>query len=190
MLQIVGAHRVRIQIDAAEVDDPKELRGVAHDDLARSAARWKAQLHRLDPIRMPLRSALLEEGLPLGAVHVAFEDDGPARDAAQRTLGDGGVVLREIELGVPGAREEDLVRVGDHHLAAGDLHDRAAVRAGAVRRPRRRRQTPARLSVRPMFSAACLRWPRSISRTVSTTAADTGVGTPASRPLSTTKPFM
>ena len=41
-----------------------------------------------------------------------------------------------------------------------------------------------------MFSGDCLRRPRSISRTVSTTAADTGVGTPCSRPFSTTYPFI
>ena len=38
MVEVVGAHRVRVQVDAAEVHDPRELRRVAHDDLvARSA---------------------------------------------------------------------------------------------------------------------------------------------------------
>ena len=33
VLEVVGADRMRVQVDAAEVDDPRELRGVAHDDL-------------------------------------------------------------------------------------------------------------------------------------------------------------
>ena len=33
MIEVVGTHGVRVQVDAAEVDDPEELRGVAYDDL-------------------------------------------------------------------------------------------------------------------------------------------------------------
>ena len=39
MIEVVGAHGVRVQVDAAEVHDPEELRRVAHDDLVRGAAR-------------------------------------------------------------------------------------------------------------------------------------------------------
>src|SRR5690242_6759776 len=129
---------------------------------------------------MAFGRALLKERLALGAGDVALEDERPAGDAAQRAVRDGGIVLREIQLRVPGSRKKDLVRVGDRHLAAGDFDDSAPVARG------RRRQTPARLSVSPMFSGACLRSRRSISRIVSATAADTGVGTPTSRPFSTT----
>src|SRR5207249_11871066 len=74
---------------------------------------------RLDPIGTLLRRALLEERLGVGAVHVALENDRPPGDATQRTVGDRGVVRREIELGVAGLGKEDLVGVRDHHLTAG-----------------------------------------------------------------------
>ncbi len=124
MVEVIGPHRVRVQIDAPEVDDPEELRGVAHHDLARRAPGGEAELHRLDPVGTPLGRPLLEERLLLRAIHVALEDDRPRRDPAQRSLGHRGVVLREIELGVAGPREEHLLRVGDHHLAARDFEDR------------------------------------------------------------------
>ena len=100
MLEVVGAHRVRVQVDAAEVHDPQELRRVAHDDLARGPARREAQLDRLDPLGTLLGRALLEERLALGAVHVALEHDRPPRDAAQRAVGDRRVVPRQVELRV------------------------------------------------------------------------------------------
>ena len=33
VVEVVGADRVRVEVDAAEVDDPRQLRGVADDDL-------------------------------------------------------------------------------------------------------------------------------------------------------------
>src|SRR2546422_9833256 len=84
MLEVVGAHRVRIQVDATEVHGPQQLRRVAHDDLSRGPARGKAQLHRLDPLGMPLGSPLLEERLAPPAIHVALEPDRPPRDPPER----------------------------------------------------------------------------------------------------------
>jgi hypothetical protein len=96
MVEVVRAHRMRVQIDAAEVDDPEQLRGVAHDDLARRAAGGELQLHRVDPVRDAARRTLLKERLLVGSVHVTLEHDRPSRDAAQRALGDGRVVLRQL----------------------------------------------------------------------------------------------
>src|SRR5258706_15864614 len=50
MLQIVRAHRMRIEIDAPEVHDPRELRGVAHDYFFRGSSRGKRERDRLDPL--------------------------------------------------------------------------------------------------------------------------------------------
>lgn len=44
--------------------------------------------------------------------------------AAQGAIGDGEVVVNEIELAVAGARKEDLVRISDRDLAAVDLEHR------------------------------------------------------------------
>ena len=41
MIEIAGAHRMRMQLDAAEVDDPGEPRRVVDDDLFRGAAGRK-----------------------------------------------------------------------------------------------------------------------------------------------------
>jgi len=53
--QLVGCSRSSTRTGAdsgrcTEVDDPQELRRVAHDDLLRRAARRKPQLHGLDPV--------------------------------------------------------------------------------------------------------------------------------------------
>jgi hypothetical protein len=80
MLEVVDAHRMRIQVDAPEVDDPQKLRRVAHDHLLRRAPRGEPQLHGLDPVGVLGGGPLLEERLPLGAVHVALEHDRPRGD--------------------------------------------------------------------------------------------------------------
>jgi hypothetical protein len=123
MLEVVGAYGMRVQVDAAQVHDPHELRRVAHDDLSRRPPRGKAQLHRLDPPGPLLGGTLLEERLALGAVHVALEHDRPRRDPWQRRFGDRHVVLRQVQLRVPGLRKEHLVRVRDHHLATAGFKD-------------------------------------------------------------------
>ena len=41
MIEIVGAHRVGMQLDAAEVDDPGETSNVIDDDFLGGAARWE-----------------------------------------------------------------------------------------------------------------------------------------------------
>ena len=64
MLEVVGAHRVRVQVDAAEVDDPQELRRVAHDDLvAPCGPTGSESVDRLDPVGVLVGRALLEERL-------------------------------------------------------------------------------------------------------------------------------
>jgi len=101
MLQVVGAHRVRIQIDAAEVDHPGELRFVVHHHFRRRA----------------------EEELAFRAVDEALERHRAAAHPAQRAVRHGEVIRHQIALGDARARKEDLVWIGDRHLAAGGLQD-------------------------------------------------------------------
>jgi hypothetical protein len=68
MIEVVGAHGVRVQIDAAEVHDPDELRGIAYDDLFGAASRREPQGGRLDPRRPARRRAFLIERRLIGAV--------------------------------------------------------------------------------------------------------------------------
>ena len=39
MIEIARAHRVRMQLDAAQIDDPRQPRRIVDDDLFRGAAR-------------------------------------------------------------------------------------------------------------------------------------------------------
>ena len=57
-----------IQVDAAEVHDPSELRELGDDDLVRGAPRRERELHGLHPIGTLRGRALLEEELALDAV--------------------------------------------------------------------------------------------------------------------------
>src|SRR4029079_8665974 len=67
-----------------------------------------------------LRGALLIEELGGNAIRVAHQDIGPPARGAKRTVRDGEIVAREIQLGVAGLREQHLPRVRDGHLAAVD----------------------------------------------------------------------
>ncbi len=146
MVEIVAAHGVRVEVDAPQVDHPGQLGGVADDNLLGGSARRKAEHRRLDPRRAVRGRSLLEEGLPLGALDKALERHRALGDAPHGALGDGQVVVEQVALGVPGKREEDLVRVGDLDLAAryqldlapadhrggGGRHNRADVAIGRL----------------------------------------------------------
>ena len=92
-----------------------------HDDLFGRIARRVVQRRGLDPFGPLLGRALLEERLLRDALHEPLEHHRPAADAAQRAVGDGEVVVHEVELGDAGLGEHDLVGVRDAHLAAVDL---------------------------------------------------------------------
>src|SRR6266536_270626 len=123
MVQVVRADGMRVEVDAPQVHDPRELRRVAHDDLVRGPPRGERELHRLDPRRPGLRGPLLEEELALGAVDVALHRHRPPVDASQRAVGHRHVVTDQVELRVARLREEHLVRIGDGHLDAVELED-------------------------------------------------------------------
>ena len=128
MIEVLRAHRMRMQIDAAEIDDPRQLCRVAQHDLARGAAGRELELDHFDPERPRFGRALLEEEFPLGAVDVAFERHRPAAGPPQRALGDGEVVADQIDLGDAALWKEDLLRIRDRDLAAFDLQQLLARR--------------------------------------------------------------
>ena len=123
MVEVVGAHGMRVEVDAAEVDDPGQRRGLVHDDLVGGPAGREGQLGGADPVGRVVRRPLLEERLLGDAVDEALEGHRPAADAGQRAVGDRKVVVDEVELRVSGVREVDLLRVGDRDLATADLED-------------------------------------------------------------------
>ena len=90
---------MRVQLDAAEIDDPREPRRVVDDDLFRGAAGRESQRDRSQPRGALRRRALLIEGLTFGAVDEALEHHGTVADSGQRARRDRQVVANQIELG-------------------------------------------------------------------------------------------
>ena len=82
MIEIGGPHRVRMQLDAAEVDDPRQSRGVIHDHFFGGAAGGKRERYGAQPRRPGVGRALLVKGLAFGAVHKPLQHDRPIADAA------------------------------------------------------------------------------------------------------------
>ena len=153
VVEVGGPDGVRVEVDAAEVDDPGERGGILDHDLVGGSPGRERQLDRPDPVRPLVGRPLLEEELAIGAVREALQGHRPSAGAAQRAVGDGDVVADEVELGdrPPGSlRKEHLVRVRDRDRAPGDLDDLAASRharrirnapaASTPRRPGRARE--------------------------------------------------
>jgi hypothetical protein len=123
MVQIAGSHGVRVEVDAGQVDDPRQRGGVIDDHLVGGAPGREGELYRSDVWRQVLGRALLEERLTIGALDEALERHGPIADAHQRAVRDAHVVLDELELRDPGLREEDLRWVGDRDLVPVEVED-------------------------------------------------------------------
>ena len=83
MIEVGGAHRVRVQLEAAEVDDPGEAGGVVDDDLLGGPPRRKREGGGAKPAGALLGRSLLVEDLALGAVDEPLQNDGPVGDPAR-----------------------------------------------------------------------------------------------------------
>ena len=105
MIEIAGAHRMRMQLDASKIDDPCKPGGVIDHDFFRSASRWKCERNRSQPRGALRRCSLLIERLAFGAVDVSLEDKGTVADSGERARCDRQVVANQIEL-----RELGLLR--------------------------------------------------------------------------------
>ena len=88
MLEVVGAHRVRVQLEAGEVGHPGEVGRMARHDLVGAAAGREADRGDLEPLGPLGRRALLEEELAADAVRVADQHARAPAGAAQRAFGD------------------------------------------------------------------------------------------------------
>ena len=84
MVEILGAHGMRVQLEAGEIRHPRQVGRVARHDLLGAAAGGKAYRHHLDPSRAVFRRALLVEELGVDAIGIAHQDVGPASGAARR----------------------------------------------------------------------------------------------------------
>ena len=144
MVQVVGADRVRVEVDAAEVGDPGEPGRVVDDDLVRGPAGREGQRRRRgchsggSPGPASGRTAALAAPSTnrLSAI-------GRPPDAAQRAVGDGQVVADEVAASCarsPGSRPCcGLVTVD---LAAADRRGSPSPWPCATRYPLDSRRTP------------------------------------------------
>ena len=83
MGEIGAPHRVRMQLQAAEVGDPQAAqRLVIDNDLVGGAAGRKLERHRVDVGRQVLGCSLLVKGLLADAVDEAAQDERPIVNAS------------------------------------------------------------------------------------------------------------
>ena len=94
MVEVLGPHRVRIEVDAAEVRDPGQPGRVVEDDLVGRPAGRERELDRLEPVRPVLRGALLEEKVLQGQLDTCrtSADQGEGEPAGRCSVGVGGRV--------------------------------------------------------------------------------------------------
>jgi hypothetical protein len=121
VLEVVGAHRMRVQFDATEVRHPHERGGIARDDFERGATRGEREFDGVDPIGPGVGRALLEEEVAVDPIEVAHEHVRTTARAAKRAIGDGDEVVRDIELRDPRLGEIQLRRVRERDEASGGL---------------------------------------------------------------------
>jgi hypothetical protein len=88
MIEIAGAHRMGMQLDATKIDDPRKPRRVIDNDFFRSASGRERECYRSQP-RGALRwCALLIERLTFGAIDVSLEDKRTVSDSDEHARRD------------------------------------------------------------------------------------------------------
>src|SRR6266540_2500080 len=161
-----------------------------------SSARWSRPI--------PDGKSVLASGrrTALRRRSVSLQRHRPAGHTSQRAVADGEVVPDQVQLGVSSAWEEDLLRIGDGHLPAGNLQDLLALRhaetitgwellAWSLRRLCRVRHMVSSVRLAPaltglMFLAAC-----TSGSPVQTVPSETGAtSSPAPATPSRAEPFV
>ena len=127
----LGHARVpRVQLDAAEVRDPRERGRVVDDrEHGRVAARERDR-HLVDVVGVVRRHALLVEEVALDAVREPLHVERPPPQVRQRARRRRrGSSATRSPFVRPARREEELVRVRDRDVVAADLASRVALAA-------------------------------------------------------------
>lgn len=92
VVEVVGKHRVRVEVDAAQVDRPRQSRGIVDHRLGSRSASRITQFGNVDPVGPLGRGALLKHRFFGDAVDEALQDHRPAGHATQRAVGHGQVI--------------------------------------------------------------------------------------------------
>jgi hypothetical protein len=110
-----------VELDAAEIDHPRERRGVVDDrEHGRVSAGEADEL--LAHVFGMRRHALLVKEVAADAVGIAHHVKRPAAKMRERTVRDVEVVADEVALRQAALGEEELVRIRDRHVMAVDAH--------------------------------------------------------------------
>ena len=113
--------RPRIQIDAAQIDGPRQVSLIHDDQKACGSTTGEGDHRALYPLGPWFRDSLLEEELPVGPVGEPLERGWTVEAASNRSGGHGKVVLHQLQLGCPEPSKEDLIGVGDGHFVPIEL---------------------------------------------------------------------
>src|SRR6266705_1862828 len=105
MIEILCAHRMRMQLEAGEIGHPGQGCSIPRHDFLRAATRGKPYADHLHPWRSILGCSLLKEKLAANAIRKPNHDVGTPAGSTQRTVGNKEVVTNEIELGMAHFRE-------------------------------------------------------------------------------------
>src|SRR5205085_8395444 len=116
---IVAARVPRVEIDAAQVDEPEQGWEVLHDRELHEAGRV-LDAADVDPLRPRLRRAFHVEEIALRAVRVALHDHCALDDVREEVRRDVRVVLQEIALGDLQCFPEEFAQVGEAHFAVAE----------------------------------------------------------------------
>src|ERR1043166_7594701 len=119
-IDVVAAGVPLVQIDATEVDYPKQRRQIANDGKIDRVARRMFDLAYVDPFRSWGRGPLLEKEFSRGAVWVAFHDHRAVLQVRQQYRGNITIVLQEIALRDFELGPEQLPQIRKLHRLTGN----------------------------------------------------------------------
>ncbi len=121
VIEVSRPNRVWVELDASEIDDPRESGRIIDNDLFRRPARRKGEQGGAQPRRAVRGRALLIKGLSIRAIHEAFQNDRAIVNSRESSRSHREVVANDLELCKPGLlREIDLLWVRDADLATFD----------------------------------------------------------------------
>src|SRR6202020_388036 len=121
MFQIASANRMRVEFNAAEVNDPCQARRIINHYFFRGSAQGKRQGDGSQPRRTLLRRTFLVKSRLLRSIYKSLQNDRTIPNSGQSAGSDREVILHKVELGEPHLlREVRLVRVGDRNFPSFD----------------------------------------------------------------------